>query len=86
MNAYAGTAGNPALWLLAASKPGEQQAFFWKWGPAFQIRETPAALLRPLYRRLPRAFLVKDGRVTQTFAGMPPLAVTPIDSLERSSK
>lgn len=86
MNAYAGTAGNPTLRVLAASAPGEQQAFFWKWGPAFQIRETPAPLLRPLYRQLPRSFMVKDGRVTQTFAGMPPLAVTPIDSLERSSK
>ena len=86
LNAYAGEAGNPTLWVLAAVTPEQRQAFFWQWGPAFQIRETPAALLRPLYRRLPRAFLVKDGRVTRTFAGMPPLVTNPKDSLERSSK
>ncbi|HEY7216368.1 MAG TPA: MauE/DoxX family redox-associated membrane protein [Thermoanaerobaculia bacterium] len=86
LNAYAGKAGNPSLWVLAAVTPEQRQAFFWQWGPAFQIRETPAAMLRPLYRRLPRAFMVKDGRVTRTFAGMPPLAAAPKDSLERSSK
>jgi hypothetical protein len=37
------------------------------------VVETPPELMRPLYRRLPRSFLVKDGRVTRTFAGMPPL-------------
>ncbi len=86
LNAYAGEAGKPALWVLAAVTPEQRQAFFWKWGPVFQIRETPPELLRPLYRRLPRAFMVKDGRVTRTFAGMPPLAASPADSLERSSK
>lgn len=88
LNAYAGKAGNPALWVLAAATPEQQRDFFWQWGPAFQIRETPAELLRPLYRRLPRAFIVKDGRVTRTFAGMPPLAQLAADSNdspERSS-
>lgn len=85
LNAYAGNAGNPTLWLLAAVTPEQHRAFFWKWGPAFQIREAPAELLRPLYRRLPRAFAVNDGRVTQTFSGMPPFAAGSKDSLERSS-
>jgi|SRR6185295_2341847 len=85
LNAYAGNAGNPTLWVLATVTHEQQQAFFWQWGPVFQIRETPAELLRPLYRRLPRAFTVKDGRVTRTFTGMPPLTDNPNDSLERSS-
>lgn len=86
LNAYAGDAGNPTLWVLAAATPAQQQAFFWQWGPAFQIREIPAELLRPLYRRLPRAFMVKDGRVSRTFAGMPPFAADSQDSFERSSQ
>jgi len=85
LNAYAGDAGNPPLWLLTAATPEQQRAFFWRWGPAFQIRQTPPELLRPLYRRLPRAFTVKDGRVSQTFAGMPPLATNPKTPSERSS-
>jgi hypothetical protein len=86
MNAYAADAKNPPLWLLAAATPEEERAFFWKWGPAFQIRQTPPEMLRPLYRRLPRSFTVQDGQVTETFAGMPPFAANPQDSLGRSSK
>jgi len=85
LNAYASDARNPPLWLLTAATEEQQRAFFWRWGPVFQIRQTPPEMLRPLYRRLPRAFLVKDGRVTQTFAGMPPLAANPKTPSERSS-
>jgi uncharacterized membrane protein YphA (DoxX/SURF4 family) len=87
LNAYAGAAGNPALWLLTSSTAEQQRAFFWKWGPAFQIREAPPELLRPLYRRLPRSFTVRDGRVTRTFAGLPPLSTAVSkDTSMRSSK
>jgi uncharacterized membrane protein YphA (DoxX/SURF4 family) len=87
LNAYAGAAGNPALWLLTSSTAEQQRAFFWKWGPAFQIREAPPELLRPLYRRLPRSFAVRDGRVTRTFAGLPPLSpAASKDTSMRSSK
>ena len=71
LNAYAGNPG-PALWVLTSSTADQQRAFFWQWGPRFQIREAPPELLRPLYRRLPRSFAVKDGRVTTTFQGLPP--------------
>ena len=87
LNAYAGAAGNPALWLLTSSTAEQQRAFFWKWGPTFQIREAPPELLRPLYRRLPRSFAVRDGRVTRTFAGLPPLSpAASKDTSLRSSK
>lgn len=86
LNAYAG-GPNPGLWLLTSSTAEQQRAFFWKWGPTFQIREAPPELLRPLYRRLPRSFAVKDGRVTQTFQGLPPAVQVshPPDNSVRSS-
>lgn len=63
-----------AVWLLSASPSEQHRAFFWRFGPAFQVVETPEPLLRPLYRRLPRSFRVEDGRVTETYAGLPPLS------------
>jgi uncharacterized membrane protein YphA (DoxX/SURF4 family) len=60
------------VWVLSASPSEQHRAFFWRFGPAFQVVETPEPLLRPLYRRLPRSFRVEDGRVTETFAGLPP--------------
>ncbi|HVG06519.1 MAG TPA: MauE/DoxX family redox-associated membrane protein [Thermoanaerobaculia bacterium] len=59
-------------WMLSASPSEQHQAFFWRFGPKFRVVETPEPLLRPLYRRLPRSFRVEDGRVTETFAGLPP--------------
>ncbi len=73
LNAYAGSPGAAAVWVLTASDEARQRTFFWKWGPAFRVAEAPAELLRPLYRRLPRSFAVQDGRVTATFSGLPPL-------------
>lgn len=89
LNAYAGNPDNPTLQVLSSAPAEKHRAFYWQWGPAFEIREVPAELLRPLYRRLPRSFLVQDGRVTRTFQGMPPLtrlAANPSDLSERSSK
>ncbi len=56
------------LVVLSASSPETKTSFFWKFGPAFEIREAPPALLRPLYRRLPRAFAVRDGKVVRTYS------------------
>jgi uncharacterized membrane protein YphA (DoxX/SURF4 family) len=72
LNRYAGDRHNPTLWVLSPVTPEEKRAFFWKWGPAFEIREAPQELLRPLYRRLPRSFMVEDGKVMRTFGGLPP--------------
>lgn len=68
--AWSGT----SLLVLSANAPEEHTAFFWQWGPSFEIREAPAALLRPLYRTLPRSFRVRDGEVVETWSGFPPLA------------
>lgn len=72
MNAYANDPANPPLWVLSASPSDQHRAFFWKWGPSFKVSEVPEALLRPLYRQLPRSFLVEDGKVIRTYAGLPP--------------
>ena len=60
------------VWVLSASPSEQHRAFFWRFGPAFQVVETPEPLLRPLDRRRPRSFRVEDGRVTETYAGLPP--------------
>jgi uncharacterized membrane protein YphA (DoxX/SURF4 family) len=70
LNRLAETASTPLLALTAS--PGEQvAAFTWEWGPSYALREAPAPLLRPLYRRLPRSFVSEDGRVVATSAGLP---------------
>ena len=73
LNAYAQTGRGPRLWVLSGGTPEQTRAFFWKNGPAFEIREVPQALLRPLYRKLPRAFVVENGRVARTWSTLPPL-------------
>jgi uncharacterized membrane protein YphA (DoxX/SURF4 family) len=65
--------GEPSVWLLTDSLEEERQAFYWEWAPAFEIREVPLALIRPLYRRQPRTFQVESGEVTETWSGLPPL-------------
>jgi uncharacterized membrane protein YphA (DoxX/SURF4 family) len=77
LNAYADTGRSPELVVLSASAPERHKAFRWKWGPSFEVLEVPEALLRPLYRRLPRSFEVVDGQVKDTFSGLPPLPGAP---------
>jgi uncharacterized membrane protein YphA (DoxX/SURF4 family) len=74
LNAYAVQGREPAVEVLADVTSEQKQAFFWRWAPSFPIVETPGALLKPLYRRLPRSFVVQAGRVTRTYPGLPPLA------------
>jgi uncharacterized membrane protein YphA (DoxX/SURF4 family) len=68
----AAVSGGPSIWLLTDSLEEERQAFYWEWAPAFEIREVPLALIRPLYRRQPRSFELESGRVPRTFSGLPP--------------
>ena len=74
LNAYATGGAEPPLTVLSSATPQEHFKFFWTRGPSFKLTEVPAALLRPLYRSLPRSFEVQDGRVTRTFPGLPPLS------------
>jgi hypothetical protein len=74
LNAHALAGQGPPLVALSASPPEAQRTFEWSHGPAFEVREAPPSLLRPLYRRLPRSFRVLDGVVVATYPGLPPLA------------
>jgi len=68
------TAGaDPELMVVTVATAEEVRMFDWQWAPSFEIREAPAALLRPLYRKLPRSFEVRDGEVIKTYEGLPPI-------------
>lgn len=69
---YLGGSGSPGLVVFTTAGPQERQAFFWSWTPGFEPYQAPESLLAPLYRRLPRSFLVRDGEVVETWDGLPP--------------
>lgn len=73
LNDTAGDPSGPQVWVLSAATPEQIFNFRWTQGPVFKLVEAPAPLLRPLYRRLPRAFRVQDGKVVETWSGLPPL-------------
>jgi len=75
--------GGAPLVVLSSAPPEVHRGFFWRWGPVFEVREVPEALLAPLYRRLPRSFRAVDGRVEETWSGLPPAAVPAEASAER---
>jgi hypothetical protein len=65
----------PQLLVVHAGSPEDQTAFQWAAkAPPFEYLVVPEALLRPLHRRLPRTFVVRDGEVTSTYEGLPRLA------------
>lgn len=77
LNAWTLAGRSPAVSALADITAEKQNEIFWRYAPAFDIHETPAALLRPLYRTLPRSFLVSSGRVVRTANGLAPELVAP---------
>lgn len=60
------------LWIVTAAPEETVSSFSWSQAPAFEVREAPEALVRPLHRRLPRTFEVVDGVVVTTHSGLPP--------------
>lgn len=72
LNEYQWSGSGPKLWTLHSASEEVVFQFQFGVGPAFDMRETPAPLLRPLYRTLPRSFTVRDGKVLQTWSGLPP--------------
>jgi hypothetical protein len=64
--------GGTTVWGVAADDPALATAFMWSAGPAFEVRSAPPAMLRTLYRTLPRSALVDDGRIVETWTGFPP--------------
>lgn len=74
LNEYHWAGRGPLLWVLTSATQEQSFTFHFSYGPAFEIRHAPSALLRRLYRTLPRSFLVRDGAVAATYGGLPPLA------------
>lgn len=76
LNAYMArreaTSDAPPVTLLADFDLDRSRRLFFEWAPSFALQAAPKALLRPLYRTLPRSFLVEDGRVVATYSGLPP--------------
>jgi uncharacterized membrane protein YphA (DoxX/SURF4 family) len=67
LNTYVERSEGRPLTVLSSATPEEHFEFTFRYGPAFRLVEVPASLLRPLYRRPPRAFEVRDGVVTDTY-------------------
>jgi uncharacterized membrane protein YphA (DoxX/SURF4 family) len=62
--------GDVRVWAVTDAAEDVVDTFAWTSAPAFDVREAPEALLRPLYRRRPRTFVVQDGRVEETWPGV----------------
>lgn len=73
LNEFVWTESTPELWVLAAAEAEELFQFRFTHGASFDVLETPEPIMSPLYRTLPRSFLMEDGRVLQTWSGLPPL-------------
>ncbi|HSR69771.1 MAG TPA: MauE/DoxX family redox-associated membrane protein [Acidobacteriota bacterium] len=73
INQYAMSGTGPKLWVGTPDLPEEIFNFTFSQGPAFEPREVSETFLKPLVRRLPRSFVVRDGVVEETFSGLPPL-------------
>ena len=72
LSEHALVAGETRLWVVSAATEEAVAEFSWTEAPAFEVREAPQALVKPLYRRLPRSFKVVDGQVVETRSGLPP--------------
>lgn len=76
MHEHSLASGEPTLWVVSNVEPEDLNVFSWQYMLATQIRLAPPSLMRPLYRSLPRAFRVEDGRVVETMNGVPSLGTT----------
>lgn len=76
LNEHVWSLADPPLWVLSAAPEEDRFQLRFQHGSSFEVYEVPAPLVRPLYRTLPRSFRLNDGRVVETWSGMPPFAGT----------
>lgn len=74
LNGIVSRPGAPPVLALTPGTEEEKAAFLWTAAPAFETENVDRAVLKRLYRRLPRFFLVESGRVAAIFDGAPPAA------------
>jgi uncharacterized membrane protein YphA (DoxX/SURF4 family) len=80
LDALAAAPGSPAIVALTPATPEEVAAFQWSAAPGFEVRSIDRGALKPLYRRLPRFFLLQDGRVVWVRDDAPPDAADLLSS------
>ena len=56
---------------IAEDDPELEAQFLFTAGPAFPISGAPWGMMKPLFRTLPRSFLVEDGTVLEVWNGIP---------------
>ena len=74
LDALASRPGAPAVVGLTPSTEQEIDAFRWSVVPAFEVKSIDRAVIKRLYRRLPRFFILDSGRVAAVYDGAPPEA------------
>jgi len=80
LNQIVSRPGAPPVLALTPGTEEEKAAFLWSAAPAFDTKNIDRAVLKRLYRRLPRFFLLEEGRVAAIFDGAPPAAEDLISS------
>jgi len=77
LNDLAGRPGAPGVVALTPAPREQVSAFFWVAAPTFDLHAVDRGVLKRLYRRLPRFFLLDGGRVARIYGE----AVPPADDL-----
>jgi len=72
LNAIGGRAGTPAVIAFFGGEVDEKKVFCFNTNPSFEVVAVPRSDLKRLYRKLPRFFQLKDGRVSRIWDGAPP--------------
>ena len=72
LDALSGQPGAPAVVGLTPSTEQEIDAFRWTSVPTFEIHRIDRDVIKRLYRKLPRFFVVDSGRVAAIYDGAPP--------------
>ncbi|MBP7147459.1 MAG: hypothetical protein KBD01_07925 [Acidobacteria bacterium] len=72
VNEHLALPGGPVgVYGVAEDNKDLEVEFQWTAAPAFEVRAVPYAVLKPLYRTLPRAFVSRDGRVVRVWNEIP---------------
>jgi uncharacterized membrane protein len=72
LNGLAGAPGGPGVIAFYGGEVDEKVVFCFNYDPGFELVAVPALDLKRLYRRLPRFFRVRDGRVIRIWEFSPP--------------
>jgi len=72
LDALASRPGAPPVLGLSPSSEQEIDTFRWTVVPAFEVKSVDRDVIKRLYRRLPRYFLLDSGRVAAVYDGAPP--------------